>query len=139
MHFYLSLQFLHALQMNLSFIYAKKVKILQKKYFEFRKHSNCIPRFQNTSTLKVIFDLYVKKVKQLCLMLFILAFEIKNKGISREENSLHFCFVFVTVLIWYLPMGDILHPADTSLQFVLLTLLFCRCEWKQVLRVIHHS
>lgn len=45
-------------------------------------------------------------------MLFILAFEIKNKGISREENSLHFCFVFVTVLIWYLPMGDILHPAD---------------------------
>lgn len=72
-------------------------------------------------------------------MLFILTFENKNKGISREENSLHFRFVSVTVLILYLPMGNILHPADTSLHFVLLTLLFCRCEWKQVLRVIHHS
>jgi len=37
------------------------------------------------------------------------------------------------------PIGDILHCANTSPQLTLLTLRFCRCEWKQVLRVICHS
>lgn len=46
------------------------------------------------------------------------------------------CEFFVSVG----PIGDIVHPADTSLQLALLTsIFFYRLEWKQVLRVIYHS